>query len=280
MSLKIPKLAAIHDLSCFGRCSLSVIMPVISVLGVQVCPLPTAILSSHLSGYDDISIFDFTENMENLSRSWQTEKINFDCIYSGFLGSANQINIVEKFINQFSADNKPLIVIDPVLGDHGKLYSSFDSEFVEKMKTLITKADIITPNYTEACFLLGENYNEKIDTTAEIQNWLLHLAEFGPNIVVITGVNIAGNKIANIAYEKSTNMFCEIINEKVPVNYPGTGDIFASILTGFLLNNETLPWAIDKASRFIHAAAQITYEAKTPIREGVLLEGILSELCL
>lgn len=279
MYLKIPKLAAIHDLSCFGRCSLSVIIPVVSVLGVQVCPLPTAILSSHLSGYDAIAIFDFTNNMETLSQPWQKEKIDFDCIYSGFLGSANQIKIVEDFISHFSA-TKPLIVVDPVLGDHGSLYSSFDKNFVEKMKTLISKADIITPNYTEACFLLDEDYQETIDSTAQIQNWLLRLAELGPNTVVITGVNLVGNKIANIAYEKATNTFCEIVSEKIPVNYPGTGDIFASILTGSLLNHEKLPLAIDKASRFIHRAAQVTYEANTPVREGVLLEGILSELCL
>ena len=155
----IKKVAAIHDLSGFGRSSLTNIIPILSTMGIQVCPLPTAILSTHTGGFTDFSFIDLTDNMEKMMDHWSKLDLEFDCIYSGFLGSHKQIDIVSRFIDRFGHKNN-LVVIDPVLGDSGELYSTMGCEMVEEMKKLITKADIITPNFTEVCLLLDKEYVE------------------------------------------------------------------------------------------------------------------------
>ena len=151
MERLIPRVAAVHDISCVGRCSLTTIIPVLSCMGIQVCPLPTAILSTHLGGFKDVAFVDCTEHIDKFSKHWQSENIKFNCIYSGFLASEDQIGVVEKFIEDF-AYSHPLVLIDPVMGDEGKLYSVYNEKMQEAMKGLIAKADVITPNYTEACF--------------------------------------------------------------------------------------------------------------------------------
>ena len=164
MERLIPRVAAVHDISCVGRCSLTTIIPVLSCMGIQVCPLPTAILSTHLGGFKDVAFVDCTEHIDKFSKHWQSENIKFNCIYSGFLASEDQIGVVEKFIEDF-AYSHPLVLIDPVMGDEGKLYSVYNEKMQEAMKGLIAKADVITPNYTEACFLLGKQYQDSVDTS-------------------------------------------------------------------------------------------------------------------
>lgn len=277
MSQFVPRVAAVHDLSCFGRCSLTVIMPVLSCLGVQVCPLPTAVLSTHLGGFKQIAFCDFTDRMTGVAEHWQQEGVTFDCIYSGFLASPEQIGIVTQFIDSFS-HNRPLVLIDPVMGDEGKLYSVFTPVMQEQMKKLVQKADVITPNYTEACFLLGENYEEEAIDRGRIHEWLVRLADFGPPMVIMTGIPM-NRKIVNIAYDKQTGQFWEAANDHIPSRYPGTGDIFASILAGALLQQRSLPEAMQLAADFVALAVKTTYEAGTPRREGVLLEAVLPYLC-
>lgn len=272
----VPRVAAVHDISCFGRCSLTVIMPILSTMGIQVCPLPTAVLSTHLGGYNQVAFTDFTGHMPDFYRHWQREGIAFDCIYSGFLASPQQIDTVTDFIEEF-AGNQPLVLVDPVMGDQGKLYSVYTAEMQEHMKRLISRAGVITPNYTEACFLLGENYEEQIADPALLQDWLVRLSGFGPAVVVMTGIPLAG-KMMNIGYERSTGAFWQVVNEYIPARYPGTGDIFASILAGALLANQSVPAAIELAAGFVAAAVKMTYEAGTPTREGVLLEYALPRL--
>ena len=159
----VPKVAAVHDISCFGRCSLTVIIPVLSAMGIQVCPLPTAVLSTHLGGFKELAFCDFTGYMPAFFHHWKKEGIAFNGIYSGFLASEEQIDIVQQFIDEFSP-NQPLVVVDPVMGDEGKLYSIYTPQMQEQMKRLVRKADIITPNYTEACFLLGKTYQDVIES--------------------------------------------------------------------------------------------------------------------
>ncbi|SFM04316.1 pyridoxamine kinase [Pelosinus propionicus] len=274
----VPKVAAVHDISCFGRCSLTVISPVLSAMGIQVCPLPTAVLSTHLGGFKELAFCDFTSHMPNFFHHWKKEGINFHCIYSGFLASEEQIDIVQHFIDEFSS-NHPLVVVDPVMGDDGKLYSIYTPRMQERMRDLVRKADIVTPNYTEACFLLGESYQDKIDDTKKMKNWLLDLADFGPSKVVITGIPYVNNKILTLGYDRSQDTFCEVYSDYIPAKYPGTGDIFASVLVGALLQQDCLSAAMEQAAEFVRLSIQTTFAAQTPPREGVLVEKVLPWLC-
>jgi pyridoxine kinase len=163
------------------------------------------------------------------------------------------------------------------MGDHGKLYSVFTPKLQEQMKKLIQKADVITPNYTEACFLLGEPYCEQIEDVEHLRDWLVRLAEFGPSRIVMTGVQ-THDAIINIGYERDSDSYCEISNDFIPVRYPGTGDIFASVLAGSLLKGESLPQAMRQAVDFVSVCIQATFQAQTPVREGVLLEAALPKL--
>ncbi len=274
MRLQVPRVAAVHDISCFGRCSLTVIMPILSCIGIQVCPLPTAVLSTHLGGYNQIAFCDFTERMPEFYHHWKREGIAFDCIYSGFLASEKQIDTVLHFIEEFS-NNRPLVLVDPVMGDEGKLYSVYTPQMQQHMKRLVGKADIITPNFTEACFLLGEPYTEQEMDNELLKDWLVRLADFGPSVVVMTGIPVADTKIMNVGYERSTGSFWQVISEHIPARYPGTGDVFASILAGALLLGHSVPAAMQLAADFVAVAVKTTYAAGTPSREGVLLEMAL-----
>lgn len=276
MNLTAPRVAAVHDLSCVGRCSLTVIMPVLSCMGVQVCPLPTALLSTHLGGFAEVAFHDFTGQMPAFYSHWKRQNLSFDCIYSGFLASEQQIDVVSGFIDEFS-HNSPLVLVDPVMGDHGKLYSVFTPRLQEQMRKLIQKADIITPNYTEACFLLGEPYSEQVDDLGHLRNWLVRLSELGPESVVMTGVQTR-DKIITFGYSRKTNSCFEVVNQLIPARFPGTGDIFASVLAGGLLTGNSLPQAIQQAVDFVYFCIEATHKAKTPPREGVLLELALPRL--
>lgn len=272
----IPKIAAVHDLSCFGRCSLSVIIPILSKLSTQVCPLPTSVLSTHLGGYSHISATDFTDKMTDIYTAWQSEQIQFNCIYTGYLASDAQIATVNDFIDKFNEHS--LVVVDPVMGDNGKLYSKYTSQMQTAMRQLITRADIITPNYTEACFLLEEEYIAIHTNLDKIYSYLVRLAEFGSKKVVITGVHLADNSIANVAYDADTQEFFTTYSPKVPAHYPGTGDIFTSSLIGYLLLDFSLDMALLQATRFVYECIDLTYKLGTQPREGVLLESLLDML--
>lgn len=275
----VPRVAAVHDISCFGRCSLTVIMPILSAMGIQVCPLPTAVLSTHLGGYKELAFCDFTSHMPDFFHHWKSEGIAFDCIYSGFLASVEQIDVVQHFIDEFSS-NTPLVVVDPVMGDEGKLYSIYTPHLQEQMKRLVKKADILTPNYTEACFLLEETYQEKVCDIEKMKKWLVVLGGLGPSIVVMTGIPFENEKILTIGYDKKQNIFWEVFNDYIPAKYPGTGDIFASVLVGSLLHKDSLPTAMKRAAEFTRLAIKTTFMANTPAREGVLVEKVLPWLCV
>lgn len=275
---RIKKVAAVHDLSCFGRCSLTVIMPILSCMRVQVCPLPTALLSTHLGGFKEVAFHDLTGEIPNFFNHWLQEGINFDCIYSGFLASAEQIDVVSEFIDRFST-NSPLVLVDPVMGDDGRLYSTYTAQMQEHIRQLVRKADVITPNYTEACFLLGESYRDIVPQPDLLNSWMLRLSELGPQKVVITGVPLPEGKIATLCYENANGHFSQIVRDLIPAKYPGTGDIFASVLLGALLEKNSLPDAMKMADLFVAASVQETFLAGTPTREGVLLENNMHRLC-
>lgn len=274
----VKKVAAIHDLSGFGRASLTAIIPILSTMGVQVCPFPTAILSTHTGGFEGFTFIDLTDTMEAYLNHWKKEKIEFDCIYSGFLGSPKQIDIISNFILDFKREDN-LVVVDPVMGDNGALYQTMNNEMVVKMRDLIRNADIITPNLTEAALLLDKQFTEYIEET-EIKEWLLELSGMGPEIVVITSVlnHAEPNNTSVIAYDRYTNKFWKVSCKYISAFFPGTGDAFTSVLIGSLLQGDSLPLALDRSVNFITNAIRSSYGFTYPQREGILIEKVLDTL--
>lgn len=275
MTKLIKKVAAIHDLSGYGRASLTTIIPILSTMGVQVCPVPTAILSTHTGGFTDFSFMDLTKYMVSHINHWKKLKLSFDCIYSGFLGSSEQVQIVEDFIDYFG-DQAELIVVDPVMGDDGKLYGTMTPEIISEMRNLIKKADIITPNYTELMYLLGKEYDENLDLEI-LKKYIVELSEMSDTTVIATSIpnNTSSDIIVTLGYEKESKTFWKIENKKIPISYPGTGDSYTSVLIGNLLRGNSLPVAMEKAMTFVSQSILTSYGFDYPKREGVMLESCL-----
>ncbi len=277
MHIPVQKVAAIHDLSGFGRASLTVIIPILSRMGIQVCPLPTAVLSTH-SKYTDFHFVDLTEHMPPMIEHWKKLNLDFNAIYSGFLGSHRQIEIVKNFIDEFHREEQ-LVVIDPVLGDDGRIYTPLSQDHVKEMRSLIEKANVITPNLTEASLLLNKKFPERI-TNNQIKDWILELSEKGPQIIIVTSVPESRQKniTSVIAYNKKDQRFWKVAVNYLPANYPGTGDAFASVITGSLLQGDSLPIALDRAVRFTTMGVRATFGYDYNTDQGILLERILDTL--
>ncbi len=273
----VKQIAAIHDLSGFGRTSLSVVIPILSSMGIKVCPLPTAVLSSH-SRYEGYHFVDLTDHMQPVIDHWMKLNVSFDAIYSGFMGSHRQIDIVMDMIDAFKSENQ-LVVIDPVLGDNGKMYGPISMEMVSKMRSLVQKADIITPNLTEASLLLNKPFHSNI-SEENIKEWLLRLSDMGPDMVVITGFpkDSSISKFSVIAYNKNDSCFWKVPIDYIPADFPGTGDCFTSVLTGALMQGDSLPIALDRAVHFISCGVRATFGYKYDQNQGILLERILNRL--
>ena len=273
----VPRVAAIHDLSGFGRSSLTVIIPILATIGAQVCPLPTAVLSTH-SAFPDFHFRDLTDDLTPIIDHWKRLSLRFDAIYSGYMGSAKQIDIVRGFIRDFQHSDQ-LIIVDPVLGDDGRLYHSFSPKMVEKMKELVCDANVITPNLTEAALLLDEPYSENISEVV-LKDWALRLSGFGPQTVIITSAPVIDKrgKTSVIAYNSTDNRYWKVVCDYLPASYPGTGDAFASVITGSLIQGDSLPIAIDRAVQFISIAVRATFGYNYQPSEGILLEKVLSSL--
>lgn len=272
----VKRVAAVHDMSGFGRVSLTVIIPILSSMGIQVCPLPTAILSTH-SQYEGFEFVDLTPNMQPIINHWKQLKLRFDAIYSGFLGSAAQIDIVARFIDDFR-DEKVMVVVDPVLGDNGKRYTPISEDMVTEMQMLVKKADIITPNLTEVFLLLNEPYSSKV-TNEQIRSYLLRLAEMGPKIVMITSIPATDEQHTSvIAYNREDGRFWKVSCSYLPAAFPGTGDTFASVIVGSILQGDSLPIALDRAVNFASLGVRATFGYPGKPLEGILLERILPSL--
>lgn len=269
------RIAAIHDLSGFGRCSLTVILPTLSVMGIQVCPVPTAVLSSHTGGLGNTVFRDLSDYTLPTLKHYKELEIEFDCIYSGFLGSTEQIDHCLKFIETYK---NALTVVDPVMGDHGKPYKTCTEELRHRMSELVSVADLITPNLTEAYMLLNQTYSEIPLAQSQAKSMLVRLSEKGPSFVIITGVFMADGKMANIGYDRKRNMFWRVDYDYLPVAYPGTGDIFASVVIGSVLNGNSLPIGMERATRFLEYAITTTFGFGTDVRYGVMLERCLGWL--
>ncbi len=271
---RIPKkVCAIHDLSCVGRCALTVVMPILSQMGAQVIPLPTALLSSHTGGYTGFSFMELTEEMSKIKKHWKSLDMHFDSVYSGFLGDEAQIEFVLDFAENEKKKNGTLFFADPVMGDDGIKYQTYTDKMCALTGEIAKKADVITPNLTEACILLGTPYREHFEES-EIKDMLIELSNCGKTSVVITGITTQNGEMGARYFDRSTKAFGNHFTEKLGVCYPGTGDAFSSVVLGSLLGGSCLGEAVFNAVSYVFSAVNLTYKMGTPIREGILLESI------
>ncbi len=271
--MSYPKVLTVQDISCVGQCSLTVALPVISACGVEACPIPSAVLSTHTAGFKGFTFKDLTEEIPKINEHWSRESIKFDAIYTGYLGSAKQIEYVSDLIGSVLKDNSAVIV-DPAMADNGKLYLGFDMAFVEEMKKLCAKADYLLPNITEASLLTGIEYKTAYDKSYIIE-LLEALTALGCKNVILTGVSYKDDTTGVVVYENGVYSYYE--HHRIERGCHGTGDIYASAFTGALLRGKT---AFDAAK----IAADYTYSCiKTTLEEpdhwyGVKFEPLLGEL--
>lgn len=274
-----PRIAAIQDISGFGRCSLTVVLPVLSAMGSQCCPLLTASLSAHTAfpPSDKATFLDLTGQMERTTAHWAELGVTFDAIYSGFLGSADQIRIIERFYQQFRGEHTRVLV-DPVMGDHGKPYRTYTPELCAQMRQLADQADCITPNWTEAALLLDEDYDARPTQEGGIRSWLERLSLDGKRSVVLTGVSLTEGQIGAGYFDRITGTTGFAMSHQEPAHFPGTGDLFASVLLGALMRGDELPGSVEQAVDFVQRCVAQSMQIGTPPLEGVQFEPLLKEL--
>lgn len=271
------RVAAIHDISCFGKCSLTVALPVISSAGVEVSVIPTAMLSTQTGGIDGYTFHDLTEDIIPVADHWKSLGLKFDAVYTGFLGSFQQIGIVSEVIGKL-ADKDTMIIVDPVLGDCGELYSVFDDRFPAEMKKLCMKADVIVPNMTEAFLLLSKEYKKGPYDFDSVCRTMKELSELGPEKIVLTGVESEDDLIGTAFYDKKTGKCQSYMKKRINDRFHGSGDVFASVLTACLVKGSTLKAAAETASDFTYDCLIRTKNAGTDLRFGVNFEDELHSL--
>lgn len=269
------RVATIQDLSGFGRCSLSVALPIISACSIETCAIPTALLSTHTGGFDGYTCKDLSSELLPIAKHWKSLNLHFDALYSGFLASREQIEIVSDIFDMLKSKDT-IVLVDPCIADNGKLYSLYDKSMINGMRKLCSKADVIVPNMTEAAFLLDQNCDPNA-SIEEMKEMARNLTKLGCNKVVITGVNLE-NDIGAICYDKDTNQFNISVMNKCPVNYFGTGDIFASVLISCLVRNLGLYESMRLAVSFCSKSIEDTFEYSKDKRFGVNFESNLSWL--
>lgn len=268
------KIALINDVTGFGRCSIAVSLPIVSALKVQCSFIPTAILSNH-TDFNNFFFEDYTPKMKEYISNWEMLGLSFDAIYTGFLGSKEQIEIVIEFLEKFKTDNN-IIVIDPVMGDYGNLYSTYTDEMCVEMKKLVKHATILTPNLTELYRLLDLPYPKSAPSHEELYSLCKKLSIDGPNKIVVTGIQ-RENMIENFVFE--SNKPFEIISvEKIGKDRCGTGDVFTSIISASVVKGENFASSIKKATEFISKSLIYTNNLNLPSSHGVCFEEFLTEL--
>lgn len=263
------RIATIQDFSCVGRCSLTAALPIISAAGIECCGIPTAALSNH-TGFPEFYKRDLTDDLSGISDCLKSLGITFDAIYTGYIASVSQMDFIEDFIREFHVGGAP-IFIDPVMGDSGKLYSQITADYAEKMRGLCARADVITPNLTEAALLLGENYNDSPDEQT-IREMLKKLVVLGAGSAVITGIP-RKNEIGFTAYDGAS--FYDVFSEKQELLCMGTGDVFASAMLAAIVRGKSFEQALNIAAQF--TAEAVAKTAADPERRfyGVNFEQAL-----
>lgn len=270
------RVVAIHDLSCYAKASLTIAIPVLSALGAEVSVLPTALLSTQTDGFEQYHYLDLTDSMQAILTHWNTLKLSFDAVYSGFLGSERQIAIVGQCIDYQREHANTLVLIDPVLGDNGAPYGPISSSLIEGMRILVSKADIVTPNPTEAALLLNERWERELTIRQAIQ-WARRITDMGPMHAVITGLT-GETELSVVCYDRSTGTAKTFSHPYAPDGYPGAGDMFASILCGLTLNGMSFFQAVETSASISAAAIFHSWESHVERRHGVEIEALMCEL--
>ncbi len=278
----LKRICAVHDLSCFGRCALTVVLPTLSAMGYQAVPLPTALLSTHTGGFTDMHFRDLTRDIEKITEHFAQLDLGFDAIYSGFLGDARQIDVVSRLIDRFSREDT-LVLVDPVMGDDGVLYSTYTPELVEGMRRLCHKADIITPNMTEAFFLTEREFVDTTELSRDetldiVRSLCTDLRKFSSKKIVITGIPFGNSDFATYGFDAESETEYFYSSHRIELSYPGTGDLFASVLLGQLLGGSDFYSALSSTSSFVARVMDYSSHYKTPLRDGVAFEAFLGEL--
>ena len=269
--------AAIHDISGMGKCSLTAALPVLSAAGVSVSVLPTAVLSTQTGGLNEYTYRDLTDDMVPVMNHWKKLDVSFDAVYSGFLGSVRQADIVSEFVDTFSKDGT-IFLCDPAMADNGRLYDTFNDEFVRTMKKLCSVADIIIPNFTEAAMLLDEDYAEPPYTREYVEKLLERLsATFPAKCIVLTGVDFDGKSVGAAAFDTSKSEISYSLRPRIDGMFHSTGDLFASSLLGGILNNYPVDKACDIAIDFTVNAIRETVKRGGDSRFGLCFEKCLPD---
>ena len=287
------RVLTVQDISCVGKCSLTAAIPVISAMGIEVCPLPTAILSNH-TAFSSFSFLDLTDKIPEILNEWKKQGFHFDAIYTGYLGSIKQIDLVHKILDEF-AQNDTLVVIDPCMADNGKLYTVFSQDFVQQMAKLCGRANVILPNMTEACLLVNQNYDDFEHTKMNIQNLMAKLVSLGTKQAVLKGVEFSKETIGVAYYsQKNNNDSKNLIGKSIiensiddmkiyfhhryDENFHGTGDVFASAVTGALVLKKDIKDAVEIACDFIQESIECTLSNPNYNWYGVEFESALRNL--
>lgn len=267
------KIALINDFTGFGKCSIAVSLPIISALKIQCCPVPTSVFSNH-TAYPEYFFDDYTDKMQDYIDNWKKLGLLFEGISTGFLGSGRQIEIVQKFIKDFKTE-RTVVIVDPVMGDYGVKYATYTQKLCDRMKELVSLADIVTPNLTEGCILTGTPYDEDMDYE-RIKNMAVQISETGPKKVVITGI-VRGSYITNYVYEKGVTD-AVVRSKKIGCERSGTGDIFSAIISADAVNGIGLLESVKKSVSFIKKCLIISEERNIPKEDGICFEDVLTKL--
>ncbi len=269
------RIVTIQDISCVGKCSLTVALPIISAMGIECGIVPTAVLSTHTM-FKEFTCKDLTDQVEPIAAHWNRENFKFDAVYTGYLGSFEQIDLMKGYFDLFGTEDN-LLFVDPAMADNGKLYPAFDEAFAKHMGTLCAKADIIVPNITEACFMTGMEYRTDYDE-AYVKELLTRLCDLGAKISILTGVGFEEGKTGVMGYDKAKDEFHYYCHEKLPVSYHGTGDIFSSTCVGAMMNDMDWKEAIKVAADYTMECIRLTLEDPTKPWYGVNFEEAIPYL--
>ena len=272
--MSTPRIAAIHDLSCFGRCSLTIALPVLSAMGCQCCPLPTALLSAH-TGFPGNTFLDLTVEMGRIADHWAAMDLQFDAIYSGFLGSADQVDTVARFFDTFKKSDTAVIV-DPVMGDHGTAYRTCTPELCRGMRVLAENSDVITPNLTEAALLLDRPYEEI--RQADAYEVVRRLSLGGRRSVVLTGYSSEPGQTGTLCFDRDSGESKAVQTPRESQDFSGTGDLFASVLAGGVARGVPLFQAAQAAADFVRDCIARTLAEGLTEQDGVDFEPLLGQL--
>lgn len=270
------RVMSIQDISCLGKCSLTVALPIISAMGIETAIVPIAVLSTH-TNFDNFTFRDLTDNLIPIKNHWLKEGFKFDAIYTGYLGSKEQVDIVSEYFDTFKTKDN-YIIVDPAMADNGEMYSGFTPDFALKMTALCSKADIILPNITEASLMLGAKYPGEDADVDTIKSMLLQLSKLGSKNVVITGVKTNPGQLGFVGYNSNEDSFFCYSTKEVPIKSHGTGDVFASTFTGALMNGYSIFGALKIAADFTYKCIQNNYNDKDSVDYGVNFEAEIPSL--